>query len=168
MGQDRMDDLSDANDIPSLDDAPPEVHLLIKVLKFATLLDRPMLDSVATPERIGLNELRVLMSLAGEGSATGAHLTRLLSIPAMNVSRALSLLQAQGWLEQGLDPANRRRKPFHLNEKGWAAFRAMTPELKTVADFIFADLDSSEQKALDKILRKMGNRAASWHRRVSA
>jgi len=160
-----MNEPRGTKDIPNLDSAPPEVDLLIKVLKFATLLDRPMLDGVATPERIGLNELRVLMSLAGEGSATGAYLARLLSVPPMNVSRALSILNREGWLIEERDETNRRRKPFTLSPRGWAAFRAMVPELKAVADSIFADLTPAERRSLDRILGKMSNRTSQWHRR---
>lgn len=147
------------------EEAPAEVQLLVRVLKFATLLDRPMLDGVATPERIGLNELRVLMSLAGEGSATGAYLSRLLSVPAMNVSRALSLLERQGWVEHVPDETNRRRKPFGLSSAGNSALQSMIPELKAVADFIFADLTAKDRQALEQVLEKMGDRAAKWPNR---
>lgn len=143
-------------------DAPPDVLLLVRVLKFATLLDRPMLDGVATPERIGLNELRVLMSLAGEGCATGAYLSRLLSVPAMNVSRALALLERQGWVKHVPDMANRRRKPFELSASGHEALRAMIPELKAVADFLFVDLTAADRRALERVLDKMGDRAVQW------
>lgn len=139
-----------------------DVKLLIEVLKFGTLLDRPMLEGVATPERIGLNELRILMSLAGEKRSTGAHLARLLSMPRMNVSRALKLLDELGWLVEMPDSSNRRRKPYSLSEKGQKALRCMAPEFQTIASHVFADLSTAERLVLQSVLTKMSKRAIDW------
>lgn len=171
MPTDKADDIA-ATDRKTIDDEAfdifsSDIRLLVQVLKFGTLLDRPMLDGVATPERIGLNELRVLMSVAGEGRATGAYLSRLLSMPAMNVSRALSTMDQLGWLIEVPDEANRRRKPYSLSPEGWAALEGMTPEFQLVADFIFADLTAAERKALDRILRKMSVRTLQWEKNAA-
>ncbi|RIV80074.1 MarR family transcriptional regulator [Aurantiacibacter xanthus] len=139
-----------------------QVRLLIGVLKFGTLLDRPMLEGVATPERIGLNELRILLSIAGEQCATGAHLARLLSIPRMNVSRALRILDDLGWLVEVPDTSNRRRRPYSLSDKGKQALLSMAPEFESIAAQVFADLTVAERIVLQSVLDKMSKRAVEW------
>jgi DNA-binding MarR family transcriptional regulator len=139
-----------------------QIRLLIGVLKFGTLLDRPMLEGVATPERIGLNELRILLSIAGERKATGAHLARLLSIPRMNVSRALKIMDDLGWLIEVPDANNRRRKPYSLSEKGKQALQSMAPEFESIASHVFEDLTLAERIVLQSVLDKMSKRAVEW------
>jgi len=141
---------------------PAEVDLLVQSLRFASLLNRPMLDGVALPQGLNLNELRVLMSLGGEGQAAGHALAAVMAMSPMNVSRALASLHARGWISEGSDEGNRRRKPYHLNEVGWAAYRAMTPQVGKVADFIFSTLSPAELSALTRIMEKLNAQVGSW------
>lgn len=144
------------------DTNPPQVDLLVQCLRFSSLLNRPMLDGVAQPESLNLNELRVLMSLGGEGEAAGHRLSAIMAMSPMNVSRALASLHARGWISEGSDEKNRRRKPYRLNEVGWAAYRAMTPEVRTVADFIFETLSKTERTAFERIMTKLNAQVGSW------
>lgn len=155
-------------DDPVAEGMPPEVALLVQLLKFATLLNRPMSDAVATPEGVSPNELRVLMALGGERQAAGHALAELIGMQPMNVSRALAGLHARGWVEPVEDASNRRRKPFRLSAAGWAAHEAMTPEMKAVADFIFADLTMAERTRLDRIVGKMIRRTTAWEKPAAA
>ncbi len=152
----------------SADGMPPEVALLVQLLKFATLLNRPMADAVATPEGVSPNELRVLMALGGERQAAGHALAELIGMQPMNVSRALAGLHARGWVEPVEDATNRRRKPFRLSAAGWQAHRAMTPEMKAVADFIFTDLSPAERGRLEKIADKLIRRTTAWEKPAGA
>jgi DNA-binding MarR family transcriptional regulator len=142
--------------------SPPQVALLLQCLRFSSLLNRPMLDGVALPQGLTLNELRVLMSLGGEGQAAGHRLASIMAMPPMNVSRALAALHARGWISEGSDASNRRRKPYHLNAVGWAAYRAMTPEVSLVADFVFATLSAAEREAFGRIMAKLNAQVGSW------
>jgi DNA-binding MarR family transcriptional regulator len=144
------------------DSNPPQVDLLVQCLRFSSLLNRPMLDGVALPEGLNLNELRVLMSLGGEGEAAGHRLAAIMAMSPMNVSRALASLHARGWISEGSDESNRRRKPYRLNEVGWAAYRAMTPEVRTVADFIFETLSKAERAAFGRVMTKLNAQVGSW------
>jgi DNA-binding MarR family transcriptional regulator len=144
------------------DPNPPQVDLLVQCLRFSSLLNRPMLDGVALPEGLTLNELRVLMSLGGEGEAAGHRLAAIMAMSPMNVSRALASLHARGWISEGSDESNRRRKPYRLNEVGWAAYRAMTPEVRTVADFIFETLSKAERAAFGRVMTKLNAQVGSW------
>lgn len=147
---------------PAPPGAPEQVQLLLTLLKYATLLNRPMLEGVAVPKGISLNELRVLMSLGGEGEAAGHTLALVMGMPPMNVSRALQALHAMGWIEQVPDAANKRRKPFRLSADGWAAYRAMTPEVETVADFLFSGLTGTERQRFQRTIDKLVARMPGW------
>lgn len=144
------------------DSNPAQVDLLVQCLRFSSLINRPMLDGVAQPEGLNLNELRVLISLGGEGEAAGHRLASIMAMSPMNVSRALASLHARGWISEGSDESNRRRKPYRLNAVGWAAYRAMTPEVRTVADFIFATLSKAECAAFGRIMAKLNAQVGSW------
>jgi len=143
-------------------DRSAAILLLVELLKFASLINRPMLDGVASPEGLSLNELRVLMSLGGEGEAAGHALAELMGMPPMNVSRAFAALHERGWIEQGRDAANRRRKPFRLSEAGWTAYRAMTPEVEAVAGFVLGTLSAAERRSLARIVDKLVRQTAKW------
>jgi DNA-binding MarR family transcriptional regulator len=139
-----------------------EVELLVLLLKFSTLINRPMQDGVAVPEKLSLNELRVLMSVGGEGEIAGHDLAEKIAMPAMNVSRALAALQSRDWLEQGQNPKNKRVKPYHLSAKGKAAHEAMTPEVANVASFLFSDFEDSERHTLKALVTKLIARTEQW------
>jgi DNA-binding MarR family transcriptional regulator len=137
------------------------IAALIAVLKLSTVINRPMRDGVADPEGLSLNELRVMMSLGGEGPMAGHELAELIGMQPMNVSRALATLAEIGWIEPAAD-ANRRRKPFQLSEAGWEAHRAMMPEIAQVADFLFASLDPQEARRFADTALKLVDRITDW------
>jgi DNA-binding MarR family transcriptional regulator len=138
------------------------VGLLIATLRFASLVHRPMRDGVAEPEGLSANELRIVIALGGEGLRAGYELSELIGMPAMNVSRALAALATRGWVEQVADPGNRRRKPYQLSKKGWTAYKAMGPEIDSVASFLFSDFDKAERTAMASGLDKLYARVMSW------
>jgi DNA-binding MarR family transcriptional regulator len=150
---------STASNVVSVDS---NVQLLIQLLKLASLISRPMQDGVAGPNDIGLNELKIVMCLGGEGAMAGHDITELVAMPPMNVSRALAVLLARGWIEPAVDPANRRRKPVCLSAEGWAAYRAMTPDVGTVADYLLGALSAAERKGLARTTDKITARMESW------
>ncbi len=135
---------------------------LIAILKLASVINRPMRDGVADPEGLSLNELRVMMSLGGEGPLAGHELAELIGMQPMNVSRALATLADIGWIEQFDDLSNRRRKPFRLSAAGWEAHAAMGPEVAQVAAFILAPLSEAERRQLAAISSKLVARIAQW------
>jgi DNA-binding MarR family transcriptional regulator len=140
-----------------------DVDLLVSLLRFASLINRPMRDGVADPEGLSLNELRVMMSLGGEGEMAGHELAELIGMQPMNVSRALATLIGIGWVEQVSDTANRRRKPHRLSPAGWEAHAAMGPEIADVAGFLCQSLTSADRASLDRILGKLAGQIEAWH-----
>jgi DNA-binding MarR family transcriptional regulator len=141
---------------------PPEIALLVAILKLATVINRPMRDGVADPEGLSLNELRVMMSLGGEGPMAGHELAELIGMQPMNVSRSLANLAARGWVEQTGGAGNRRRKPYRLSTGGWAAHRAMLPEVADVASFLFSGLPKGESQRLADLAQALIGRIGEW------
>src|SRR5262245_42454312 len=139
-----------------------EIALLIAMLKFASLISRPMRDGVADPAGLSPNELRILMALSGEGESAGHHLAELMGMHAMNVSRALASLRAMGLVEAVKSTNNRRRKPFRISTRGAKTHVSLEPNLARVARFLFGDLTAQERVGLRKILAKLDRQVLSW------
>jgi DNA-binding MarR family transcriptional regulator len=139
-----------------------QVQLLVQLLKLASLISRPMQDGVANPNDLGLNEVKVIVCLGGEGALAGHELADRLAMTTMNASRALNALLERGWVEPEADPANRRRKPFKLSAAGWAGYRAMTPDVGAVAARVFDTLSKSEAIAFARIMDKVIGQVEAW------
>src|SRR5277367_7003929 len=89
-----------------------EIALLVAMLRFSSIISRPMRDGVADPAGFSSNELRILMALSGEGESAGHDLAELMGMHAMNVSRALASLHDMGLVAAAGNSKNRRRKPY--------------------------------------------------------
>ncbi len=139
-----------------------EISLLVAMLKFASLISRPMRDGVADPAGFSSNELRILMALTGEGESAGHDLAELMGMQAMNVSRALASLHAMGLVEQAENSANRRRKPYRTSKRGHDAYLALKPRIAQIARFLFGVLTPREREALRTILVKLDRRVLQW------
>lgn len=139
-----------------------DVGLLIAMLRFAALINRPMRDGVALPAGVSPNELKIIIALGGEGERAGHELADLMGMQPMNVSRALAALVERGWVEEVIDPNNRRRKPHRLSAEGWDAYRAMGPEIEAVAAFLFTTLDPAERTGMAAVLDKLYTQVMRW------
>ena len=139
-----------------------EIDLLVAMLKFASLISRPMRDGVADPAGLSSNELRILMALTGEGESAGHYLAELMGMHAMNVSRALASLHAMGLVEPVRHRGNRRRKPYRVSARGAAAHVALEPNIAQVARFLFGALTAQERSGLKRILAKLDRQVLAW------
>jgi DNA-binding MarR family transcriptional regulator len=139
-----------------------EIRLLVAMLRFASLISRPMRDGVADPAGFSSNELRILMALSGEGEAAGHDLAELMGMHAMNVSRALASLRHMRLAEPARNTDNRRRKPYRLNARGARAHAALQPHTAQVAQFLFGALTARERTSLQKILAKLDRQVLRW------
>jgi DNA-binding MarR family transcriptional regulator len=139
-----------------------DIKLLVSMLKFASLISRPMRDGVADPAGFSSNELRILMALSGEGESAGHDLAELMGMHAMNVSRALASLHDMGLVEQVENSSNRRRKPYRISTRGAAAHVALEPHIAQVARFLFGVLTAGERSRLHRILAKLDRQVLQW------
>jgi len=135
------------------------LDLLMRLLKLASLINWPMNQEVCEGSGLSQIEIKVLMALAGEGPLAGHELVRLMGLPAMNVSRAIAALTAQGLVAAAPDPENRRRKPVALTNAGREAHAALQPALERVAATLLGQLgarpSASFAATADKIILAM-------------
>jgi DNA-binding MarR family transcriptional regulator len=157
-----LNDISSARPKAASGAGDETVQLFVQLLKLSSLISGPMQDGVAGPNKVGLNEIKIMMCLGGEGALAGHDITEIMAIPPMNVSRALGAMAQRGWVEPVADVENRRRKPFQLSAAGWAAHNAMTPDIAAVADYVLGSLSAGEQAALSKTAFKIIDRMADW------
>jgi DNA-binding MarR family transcriptional regulator len=139
-----------------------DIELLLAMLKYASLISRPMRGGVADPAGLSANELRILMALEGEGESAGHYLAELMGMHAMNVSRALASLTAMGLVEPVKKRSNRRRKPHRLSVRGVKAHLALAPALAQVARYLFGVLTAQERAALRRTLAKLDRQVRAW------
>jgi DNA-binding MarR family transcriptional regulator len=71
-------------------------------------------------------------------------------------------LLERGWIEKVRDVNNRRRKPVQLSVRGWEAYRAMTPDVRIVADYLLGELTANERNSLNQISEKLIARMEDW------
>lgn len=147
-----------------------QFDLLIRLLKLGSFINGPMKDGVCDPSGVSQIELKVMMALAGEGDLAGHDLVEIMGVPAMNVSRALATLRTRGWIEDTVDPDNRRRKPVRLTAAGTEAYQALLPAVETVAEAILGGLTPRQQREFaalsDKLIAAMTDWIRSHHEGV--
>lgn len=139
-----------------------EIGLLVAMLRFASLISRPMRDGVADLAGCSSNELRILMALADEGESAGHDLAELMGMQAMNVSRALASLHAMKLVEPATNSGNRRRKPYRISARGASTYLAMKPNIAQIARFLFGILTTRERASLRRLLARLDERVLQW------
>jgi DNA-binding MarR family transcriptional regulator len=139
-----------------------QIDLLVAMLRFASLISRPMRDGVADLAGFSANELRILMALYDKGESAGHDLAELMGMQAMNVSRALTSLHAMGLVEPAKNSKNRRRKPYRISARGAAAHVALEPRIAQIATYLFGVLTRAERATLKKTLAKLDRHVLAW------
>ncbi len=134
----------------------------MSLLKFSSLINKPMLDDVCAPNELTPHELKVLVCLSGEGTLTGHEISKLMSMPPMNVSRALSALHKLGWLEPAENDDNRRRRPYRISPKGWREFRAMLPGFRSISSRLFQSIGKTDRKELLRLINLANTQLENW------
>jgi DNA-binding MarR family transcriptional regulator len=135
---------------------------LLELLKLASLINRPMLEDVAAPAGLSLNELRVLLGLAERGGMAAHELAELKGLHPMAVSRAVSALRDAGHVAEGRDPANRRRKMLALTSSGRDCVATLTPGVARVARRLLASLSPAEQRTAARLVAKLVAQLEAW------
>jgi DNA-binding MarR family transcriptional regulator len=146
------------------DGAEPTFEQLVRLLKMASFVNSPMKDGVCDPSGINQIELKVMMALAGEGELAGHDLVEIMGVPAMNVSRALGALREKGWIEDAVDPDNRRRKPVRLRQAGKAEYERLHPAVEAVALALLGGLSPAQQRQFAAISEKIIAAMTQWIR----
>ncbi|HEY6869026.1 MAG TPA: MarR family transcriptional regulator [Novosphingobium sp.] len=141
---------------------PSAPDLLLKLLKLGSFVSGPMRDGVCEPAGLALADLRALMALAGEGPLAGHDLVEITGLTAMNISRVLAGLRERGWIEDAVDPDNRRRKPVTLTPAGEAAYRATLPDFEQVAEALLERLSARDRRSLGRLTDLVVGELVRW------
>ncbi len=150
------------NSAPPPGAGPAQIEQLIRLLKLGSLINGPMKDGVCDPLDVSPLELKVMMALAGEGALAGHDLSEIMGVPAMSVSRAIAALLDRGWIEEEVDPDNRRRKPVRLSASGRAKYDSLMPALSDVAEALVGGLTVKQQRDFAAIADVLVARMADW------
>lgn len=142
----------------------PPFDQLVRLLKLGSFVNSPMKDGVCDPSGLSQIELKVMMALAGEGDLAGHDLVEIMGVPAMNVSRALATLRARDWIEEAVDPDNRRRKPVRLTAAGRAEYERLHPAVDAVAHALLGGLSPAQQRQFAAISDKIIAAMTQWIR----
>ncbi len=143
---------------------PAPADLLVRLLKLGSFITGPMRDGVCDPAEIGSNELRVIMVLAGEGELAGHDIAEITGLPPMNVSRAIATLRERGWIEDAIDPDNRRRRPVRLSAEGHEAYRRTQPHFDVMAEALLRPLTTRQRQQLASLTDKVNAQLIRWIR----
>lgn len=149
---------------PASSAADNSFEQLIRLLKLGTFVNGPMKDGVCDPSGVSQIELKVMMALAGEGELAGHDLVEIIGIPAMNVSRALAALKERGWIEDAVDPVNRRRRPVRLSAAGLDAYQQTLPAIEAVAEALLSGLTPRQHREFAAISEKIIAAMIAWIR----
>lgn len=129
--------------------------VLYRILKLSSLIHRPFFADDAERYGIGMNELRVLMTLAPLREAASHELVTVAGMHPMNVSRAVAALRRRGRIQQRTDPNNRRRKLLQLTPEGLKLYKSLMPHVQRVADALFTKMDPDEMALLSRLIDMM-------------
>ncbi|HMN81799.1 MAG TPA: MarR family winged helix-turn-helix transcriptional regulator [Burkholderiaceae bacterium] len=112
-------------------------------------------------ERFGLtrDEWRVLAALAAAGTVKTGDVIQSTTLEKMQVSRAVSRLQAEGLLERVPDPEDGRGWLLRLKPAGRALFQKIAPMVQAREAFLLEALDSAERAVLDRAIDRLGQQA---------
>jgi len=141
---------------------PSSVATLLHLLKFTSLINRPMQLDLAERHQLTIHEVRVMMCISGEAPIGGQAIAEMMAMPAMNVSRALSSLAERGWTEPAPVPGNRRLRPVRLSPAGWQVYQQMVPDLTAIAGRLLHGLDDAQADELTDIIMLLIERLEQW------
>lgn len=108
-------------------------------------------------ERFGLtrDEWRVLAALADAGIVKTGDVIQSTTLEKMQVSRAVTRLQAEGLLERVPDPEDGRGWLLRLKPAGRALFQKITPMVQAREAFLLEALEPAERAVLERAIDRL-------------
>ena len=101
------------------------------------------------------DEWRVLAGLANSPEVKTAQVLERTTLDKMRISRALSRMEAAGWVERSPDPHDRRGQLVRLLPAGRALYRKIEPMVQAREAYLLSALDPQEREVLDRALDKV-------------
>jgi DNA-binding MarR family transcriptional regulator len=112
-------------------------------------------------DRFGLSreEWRVLAALADCGTAKNTRVIEHTTLEKMQVSRAVTRMEREGWLERVPDPEDGRGWLLRLKPSGRALFQKIVPAVEAREAFLLEALEPEERRILEQAMAKVEARA---------
>lgn len=108
---------------------------------------------------LGLTEktyhILCLLEASENGAASPGALSEMLGTSRANVTRLLADLDKAGYISRTVDARDARRHVIAISEAGRAKALAVAPQLAEPISNAFSDLDETEFKQLQSLLRKL-------------
>ncbi len=110
-------------------------------------------------DRYGMlrTEWRVLFHLGRYGDLTAKQICTMADLHKTKVSRAVSALERQRFLERTRVPTDRRNELLSLTKQGQAAFGHLQTEATRYHETLVASFTVEEQAILQKCLKQLAN-----------
>jgi DNA-binding MarR family transcriptional regulator len=102
----------------------------------------------------------LLLQAVEEGDVVGSELARRAAVSPAAISQLLASLEADGMLERGSAPGDRRRRPLELTERGRLTVRSARLLLQDRLAALLEGMPGPEADALSKLLTRVGESLA--------
>lgn len=109
------------------------------------------------PHRLNHSEFLTMMFLYSrpDGSSTPGELCEFTAQGATNMTRIANALVKRGLITRGACQEDRRRVVIHITAAGRRLVLKMLPPLFPRVDAMFGDFSETDQRHLDRLLRKL-------------
>lgn len=143
---------------------PREVPLLLthRLARVASALLRVTASVHKQGHGLTVPEFNVLLVLgkAGDAALTSSAIVEMTAMDKTKVSRAVSALDARGWVRRERREGDRRFEYLTLKEEGRRVFEDLLPQVEKAEDEILHRLSANEMNALQTGLKGL-NRSLS-------
>ncbi len=130
-------------------------YLPYKLNVLAETVREPLSRHYADRHGIGLPEWRVLSVLGQHGTLTAKDICAIARMHKTKVSRALSVLDARGYVERTVNKSDMREAFVSLTEQGNSLYDSLSDTAVTYGERLQAALSGEEREAFEKILHRL-------------
>ncbi|MCW2337622.1 DNA-binding MarR family transcriptional regulator [Sphingobium sp. B2D3A] len=134
-------------------------HLPYRLLMLGKMLDRLSVQHIRDNAGVSLAEWRVLAHLAVMGTKSASEVSAAALVDRAEVSRAVRVLEEEGFLRREENPRNRKSSLLVLTEKGQDSYKRVHMDRRKFFSMLTADFSESELSDLDGMLLRMAKRA---------
>ena len=108
---------------------------------------------------LSVSEWRVMAILGRFPRSNATEVAERGAMDKVTVSRAVSRLLEAGRIRRRFADADKRRSILELSAEGWRIYREVAPGLLAFETNLLAVLDVGERRQLDRLLRRLADKA---------
>lgn len=134
-------------------------HLPFRIAVISNLLLLSRDSDIRSLSALGPRELRVLLNVGSYMPVTSADIAYQTRVDSYTISRAVSVLNKEGYLAFEESPTNRRVKLLALTEKGIELYQQICQKMDARSDAFAQVLSEAEVQELERLLTLVEDRA---------